>query len=143
MSIETLLERYPADVATLRLLESTLLDHEDIIIHSSKGGSGERVQTSGTSDITADKAIQLVELREIMVKREHDLTARIKAVESGLDLLTDVELQAITLRYFEYRGVYEVSDIMGLSIRSIHRYLSSAKLKIKDCVKEFMVHDRA
>lgn len=138
MNIETLLERYPADVATLKLLSKTMQDHEEIIINSSNAGSGERVQSSGVSDITADKAMQLVELKEIMLQRHKDLTKRIKAIEAGLDQLSPIELQVVTLRYFEYKGIYEVGDILDMHIRTVYRHLESAKSKMITDLRRFL-----
>lgn len=137
MTIELMLERHMLNRITLRTLKSDLKGVEETVLDSSPS-AGERVQSSGISDVTGDKAIRLIQRTEALRQRIDDLNEVVQAVERGMGSLNGIEEEIIVRRYFRTEALSKISEDLQIPLRTIYRHLDRAKSKIRVFVEHLM-----
>ncbi|MBW8384448.1 MAG: hypothetical protein K0M69_18255 [Youngiibacter sp.] len=100
------------------MIKSCELDIEELkseIINAAPTISSERVQSSGISDSTADKAIKIMERTSELEKRRKRLEIEKERIENAITILSPQEEEVIRLRYFERRTWSYIQEKLNYS----------------------------
>lgn len=131
MWVEEILIQYPLHKAQLNMRKLTLRAVQQNIIDESAAVYGERVQTSTTSDPTAEKAMKIMAKTEELQARENLIELKVHLIENALSVLSDEEFNIVTRVYFKGQSYAAIDVECGISKRTCQRIKRMAIFKIE------------
>ncbi|WFF72695.1 hypothetical protein [Proteiniclasticum sp. QWL-01] len=117
---------------TLRAIQQNIIDE-------TATNYGERVQTSITSDPTADKAMKIIAKTEELRTRDNLIELKVQLIENALSVLSDEEFNIVTRVYFKGQSYTAIDVECGISKRTCQRIKRDAILKLEPLLEVILL----
>ena len=138
MTIEILLKRHMVDKANLNIKKMLKLAQRQNILDESATQSGEKVQTSGLSDTTSQKAMRLIEKDEAIEQVISFLELRCGAVDHAVNSLTDIEIEIIERIFFRGQTYKDIDQDIRVPPGTCKRVKKDALIKLEFLLGDIM-----
>lgn len=97
---------------------------------------GDKIQTSGKSDLTSETAIKIIQMQHDINDQIDEMIDLKKRAMKAFEMLEGYESALMELRYINHLTWYDVSDKLGYSLRQCHRIHGQALCKLEECFRQ-------